>query len=188
MLTIYLGFSKNIKEHYGKRAYSSFFFDNIASVEEFDRYSKKDIFEKVFIFADYSQIDSGLTTSSKSFGSICFMDNIDEWKDLDKQAYKEKKAKLIEVALKKLEQDYPDISSLVEYAEVGTAKTVQRYLKTPQGTAYGYKPTPKQFFRVPNVKSKKVKNLYFVGQWVIAGGFSPAIMSGNLCYKEITRL
>jgi len=42
-----------------------------------------------------------------------------------------------------------------------------------------------EFFRVPQVKSKKVNNLYFVGQWVIAGGFSPAIVSGGLCAERI---
>jgi phytoene dehydrogenase-like protein len=70
---------------------------------------------------------------------------------------------------------------------MATAKTMQRYLKTPNGTAYGFAPTPKQFFRIPKVRSDKMDNLYFVGAWVIGGGFSPAITSGWMCAEEIEK-
>ena len=186
LLTIYFGFSKNLKEVYGERAYSNFIFDNMTSMDDFKKEIEKDILDRAFIFVDYSQLDSGLTKdSSKSFGVTTTMDSIKEWSSLSDQEYKDKKEVLIKTTLQRLEKHYPNISNLVEYAEVGTAKTVQRYIKTPNGTAYGFKPRPKQFFRVPQVKSKYVKNLYFVGQWVIAGGFSPAIMSGGLCFDGL---
>jgi len=89
--------------------------------------------------------------------------------------------------IEKLEKHYPNISEFIEYAEVGTSKTVKRYIHTPNGTAYGFKPTPKQFFKIPQVKSKKVNNLYFVGQWIMAGGFNPAMVSGALCFRAITK-
>ena len=186
LLTIYIGFRKNLKTIYGKRPYSNFIFDNIASMPDYREMIQKGIDERGFVFVDYSQVDSALTKDeSKSFGAICLMDYIEEWEKLDEKAYKEKKERLIEITLEKLEHYYPNITELVEYAEVGTAKTVARYIKTPKGTAYGFKPTPKQFFRMPKVKSDKIKNLYFTGQWVIAGGFSPAILSGAMCSKEI---
>jgi len=187
LLTIYIGFSQNLKEVYGTRAYSNFIFDEVDSVNEYNTMLKKDISERGFVFVDYSQVDSGLTKeSSKSFGVVCLSDFIEEWQALDEDAYAAKKEKLIVSALSKLENYYPNIKALVEYAEVGTSKTVNRYIKTPKGTAYGYKPTPKQFFKIPKVKSDKIDNLYFVGQWVIAGGFSPAISSGGLCYNKIS--
>ena len=185
LLTIYLGFNKNLKSLYGKRAYSNFIFDNLASINDLNIQMKQDITQRGFVFVDYSQIDSNLAPTDKSFGAICMADFIEDWQDLDKTSYKAKKQKLIDFCLQKLERYYPNISSLLEYAEVGTAKTVKRYIKTPNGTAYGFKPTPKQFFRIPNLKSKKVKNLYFVGQWITAGGFSPALTSGLLCFKKI---
>ena len=187
ILTIYLGFNKNLKDIYGKRAYSNFLFDDVASVGEFNTQMKKDITQRGFVFVDYSQIDSNLAPANKSFGVICMTDFIEDWQDLDKTSYKAKKQELINATLHKLEKHYPNISNLVEYAEVGTSKTVQRYIKTPNGTAYGFKPTPKQFFRIPNVKSNRVDNLYFVGQWITAGGFSPAITSGLLCLNEINK-
>jgi phytoene dehydrogenase-like protein len=185
LLTIYLGFSKNIKEVYGERAYSTFIMDSVGSVEELNTISKEEASKRNFVFVDYSQIDSRLSSSQKSFGAICMVDYLDEWRGLDNDSYKEKKAYLIEATLKKLERYYPNITHIVEYAEVGTAKTIQRYIKTPNATAYGFRPTPKQFFKVPKSKSTEIDNLYFVGQWVIGGGFSPAIMSGGLCAREI---
>jgi len=187
LLTIYIGFSKNLKEVYGKKPYSNFIFDEIDSVNDYNAMLKKDITERGFVFVDYSQVDSELTEeSNKSFGVICLSDFIEEWQDLNEDEYKIKKQDLLSKALSKLEMYYPNIKELVEYAEVGTAKTVQRYIKTPKGTAYGYKPTPKQFFKIPKVRSDKITNLYFVGQWVIAGGFSPAISSGGICYDAIS--
>ena len=170
LLTIYLGFNKNLKEVYGKGEYSNFILN-----------------DSEFIFVDYSQIDSGLTNDDKSFGAICMIDDIKKWNELDKKSYKEKKNKLIDTMIEELEKHYPNISEFIEYAEVGTAKTVKRYIHTPNGTAYGFKPSPKQFFRIPQVKSKKVNSLYFVGQWVIAGGFNPAIVSAELCFRAITK-
>ena len=186
LLTTYIGFSINLKEHYGKRAYSNFLFNEIDSVAEYKLMLQQDITQRGFVFVDYSQIDSKLTKdSSKSFAVVCMIDDISEWEGLTKDEYKNKKIKLEESIIEKLEKEYPSISKYVEYIETGTAKTVQRYIKTPNGTAYGYKPTPKQFFKIPKSKDRKIKNLYFVGQWVICGGFRPSISSGFICYKEI---
>ena len=179
ILTIYLGFSKSLKEIYGdKRAYTNFIFDEV---------HVSNPFKNSFTFVDYSQIDSGLTKNNKSFGVITMLDNIhiDEWHNLNRKNYHKKKREILAIMLEKLEKHYPNISNFVEYSEVATSKTVQRYIKTPNGTAYGFKPTPKQFFRLPKVRSNKIKNLYFTGQWVIAGGFRPAIMSGGMCRERI---
>jgi phytoene dehydrogenase-like protein len=187
LYTVYLGFSRSLKSVYGKKAYSNFMFDDLDSIESYNAMIKQEVSKRGFVFVDYSQIDSGLVGNDKSFGAICGIDYIQEWEDLDKEVYRRKKSELIEATLQRLEKEYPGIGDIIEYAEVGTAKTVKRYIKTPQGTPYGYKPTPKNFFKIPKSKSRKIDNLYFVGQWVIAGGFSPAILSGALCYKEITK-
>ncbi len=103
------------------------------------------------------------------------------------KAYKKKKEEVSQAFIKELSKHYPNIDEYIEFYELGTAKTMQRYLKTPNATAYGYAPTAKQFFKIPQIKSKQIDNLYFVGQWVIGGGFSPAISSGKLAYDHIVR-
>lgn len=188
MSTVYIGFSKNLKEVYGKRPYSNFFMEEVSSCKDLETTVEKDILERDFVFVDYSQVDSRLTDESKSFGSACFTDELENWEGLDNEAYKAKKEQLIDVTLNRLEKHYSGIKDLVEYKEAATPKTMVRYVKTPNGTAYGYKPTSKQFFRIPEVKSKKVDNLYFTGQFVISGGFSPAVISGKMCCDAIAKV
>lgn len=62
---------------------------------------------------------------------------------------------------------------------------MQRYLRTPNGTAYGFDPGSEQFFRLLKVKFDKLNNLYFVGAWVMGGGFTPAILSGGMCANAV---
>ena len=187
LLTIYLGFKRNIKDVYGKKAYSTFLFRDISNIDEYDENISQDIAKRGFVFVDYSQIDSGLTDDNKSFGVICTTDYIKDWEHLSKEEYKEKKRVVLNNYLNELEKEYPNIKEYIELAEVATAKTMKRYLKTTNGTAYGFKANPEQFFRKPKVKSDKLNNLYFVGAWVIGGGFTPAIISGKLCHEKITK-
>ena len=178
--TIYLGFNKELKSHYGEGAYSSFIFEDIDSLSQIPR-------KLPFVFVDYSQLDSRLCDKSRSFGSVCMVDRLERWEGLSKDEYKKAKDEFLQQILTSLERYYPNLRELVEYAEVATPKTMLRYTKMPQGTAYGYKPTPEQFFRIPKVKSDKIDNLYFVGQFVICGGFRPAILSGAMAYKKVLK-
>jgi len=187
LLTIYIGFKSNLKSIYGKKAYSTFFMNDIASMNAYDVKMEKPIEKRSMMFVDYSQINAALTDDSKSFGVICTTDYLKDWESLSKEEYAQKKTALIEQYLVVVEKEYPNIREYIAFAEVATAKTMKRYLKTPQGTAYGFAPTNKQFFRIPEVKSKKLDNLYFVGAWVIGGGFTPAILSGGMCASKILK-
>jgi len=188
LVTVYLGFSKNLKEVYGSRSYANFFMDSVCTLPEFEANLKQNVEYRNFGFTDYAQIDADLTKDpSKSFAVTCTTDYIHEWEGLDEDAYRKKKELLIQNTLERLERHYPGISDLVEYVEAGTVKTQQRYLKTPNGTAYGYQPTPQRVASIPRSHSREISNLYFVGQWVIGGGFSPAIMSGEICAREIKK-
>jgi len=189
LVTIYLGFKKNLRDVYGERDYANFFMDDLHTLEEYRANIKSGVLHRNFGFTDYAQIDADLTKDpGKSFGVTCTTDYLDEWADLNPEAYQQKKADLIARTLERLERHYPGISDLVEYAEAGTVKTQQRYLRTPHGTAYGYKPTPRNVLRAPRSRSREIDTLYFVGQWVISGGFSPAIMSGEICAREIAKI
>lgn len=188
LLSMYIGFKTNIKSVYGKRAYSTFLMPNITSIEAYDTHIQEDLTNRAIVFVDYSQVDSALTEDpSKSFGVICTTDYLEDWEHLDKEAYTQKKQEITESYLDRLETQYPNIREHIEFTEIGTAKTMQRYLKTPNGTAYGFAPYNDQFFRIPEIKSKKLNNLYFVGAWVISGGFTPAILSGDMCYQKIIK-
>lgn len=187
LLTVYIGFKNNVKSIYGKRPYSNFYFGKAIDIDSYHKNLKEDITDRAFIFVDYSQIDSQLTSDDKSFGVFCSIDYLKDWQNLSEEEYSEKKKLLAERYLDVLEVDYPNIRDHIEFYEVGTAKTMKRYLQTDEGTAYGFAPTPKQFLKKPKVKSDLINNLYFTGAWVIGGGFSPAISSGGLCFRAVSK-
>jgi len=178
LYTLYLGFSKNLKSVYGEKAYSTFNYAGLRSLDDYEASLSKPIEERTNVFVDYSQIDAGLTEEQKSLGVICGADYLTDWEGLDEHTYKAKKETLTKALIAELEKQYPGISELIEYVELATAKTVQRYLQTPGGTPYGFAPTASQFSGSVQSSSDKLDNLYFVGAWVIGGGFTPAIMSG----------
>ena len=126
-----------------------------------------------------------MTPEGKSFGVICSVDSLSEWEGMDRKQYRAKKSAISSSYIKELSREYPDIEDHIEFVEVGTAKTMQRYLKTPNGAAYGFALTTKQFFHTPQTKSNKIDNIYFVGAWVISGGFSATIISAKMCYEKI---
>ncbi len=184
---IYLGFDTDLKTTYPNQAYSTFYLDDIDSLHSYNATADTALEKRGFVFVDYSQIDSRLAPQGKSFGVIVTSDYLHEWEDLDKQAYKEKKQRIKEVLIDRLEEKLPGIKQHIIYSEAATAKTTKRYIKTPNGTAYGFAPTVKQFFQPPQIRSKKMPHLFFVGQWVIGGGFSPTIDSGFLAYEAIKK-
>ncbi|MCK5907147.1 MAG: FAD-dependent oxidoreductase, partial [Flavobacteriales bacterium] len=121
LITVYIGFKNNVKSIYGTRPYSNFYFKDVEDIDSYHATIKKDITERGFIFVDYSQIDSGLTTDDKSFGVFCSNDYLKDWENLSEEEYAKKKETLAEIYFDELEKDYPNIRDHVEFYEVGTA-------------------------------------------------------------------
>ncbi|PID92402.1 MAG: hypothetical protein CSA96_03405 [Bacteroidetes bacterium] len=182
ILSVYLGFKREIKD-LGNQHYSTFIFD-----EHIKRLA--DIHPKStngrFVFVDYSQIDSGLAPKGKSLGVLCATDSITNWEGLGEQEYKSRKEEVAEALLQRLEQVIPNIRKEIEYLEVATPKTIQRYTLNPGGTAYGYAQLPQQSGRYRLSNKSPITNLYFASAWVHpGGGFTGAILSGWFCAKGI---
>ncbi len=182
---VYFGFNKNLKKLYGKKAYSQFFLKDVTTIDEYDKQSLSETKNRSFVFVDYSQIDSQLCDDEYSYGSICTSDYLQNWENLSQDEYQAKKDEILNSYLDELEKEYPNLREYIKFSEVGTPKTIQRYIKTPNGTSNGFAPTKEQFFRMPEVKSKKIDNLYFVGAWVLGGGFSSAIISAKMCGERV---
>jgi len=185
LLTLYLGFKKPLKE-IGSKFYSYFVYDESVN-------SPKDIFEnnhsdystRSFTFVDYSQVNSALAPEGKSVGAVCAIDYPKDWNDLSKEEYKAKKEEVAQIIISKLDKLIPGLKEQIEYYEVGTSKTVGRYILTPESAVYGFAQTPDNFMK-PAVKS--IDGLYFASAWTkTGGGFSGAIFSGYMCAFGILR-
>ncbi len=161
ILSVYLGFKKPPKD-LGNRSYSTVFYDGGLSCQrEIAEYNHTDFSKRIFIFVDYSQIDSGLAPDGKSVGVFTAMDYISDWNTLSKEQYEERKELAAQTLIGRLEKLIPGIKDEIEYYEVGTPTTIRRYTLNPQGTAYGYAQLPAQTGR-KRVKIKSpIPNLLF---------------------------
>jgi all-trans-retinol 13,14-reductase len=188
LLTVYLGFKKPVRE-LGNRHYSTFVFDpTVRNQSDFLKNSKGDFRTRGFCFVDYSQIDSGLTPEGKSLGVITTYDYISDWEKMSSHEYGAKKKEVAQILIARLNNLIPGIKKEIEYSEVGTAKTINRYTLNPGGTAYGYAEIPGQagMRRIP--QKSPIRNLYFASAWTfLGGGFSGVIASGYFCAEEILR-
>ncbi|MCI5166295.1 MAG: NAD(P)/FAD-dependent oxidoreductase [Candidatus Electrothrix sp. GM3_4] len=188
LLSVYIGFKREIKE-VGSENYSIFMLhESVKKISSLKKNFQEKFSKRSFFFVDYSQIDSGLAPKGKSVGVICVADYFSDWKSLSEEEYKRKKVETAHLLFRRLEQRFPGISNAIEWYEVGTPKTIQRYTLNPEGSVYGFAQLPKQagIFRLPN--KSPIKNFYFASAWTNpGGGFTGAIVSGWFCANEVTK-
>lgn len=182
--SIYIIFKEPLSKKYPGMAYSTFL-----GSEEYLNGGQKvlhktltecPIEDRPFVLVDYSTIDSGLVpeNDSRGFGVLCGNSYLSEW-EMSTEEYKTKKEQFAKHLFSRLEKTYPGITDNIEYFEVSTPKTVQRYLKTPSGTAYGYRQKGYSKWNRAPFKSSQIKNLHFTGAWSYpGGGFTGAIICG----------
>ncbi len=185
LLTVYFGFNKKLKD-IGNQHYSTFIYnESINKLADIRPNNHADFNQRSFTFVDYSQIDSKLAPDNKAVGAVCCIDYTADWESLNKENYKKRKDQAAQAFIDRLEKLIPGFRKAVEYYEVGTARTVERYTLNPQGAVYGFAQTP---IRVKTTIKNPLTNLYFASAWTqTGGGFSGAIFSGYLCAMEVIR-
>ena len=185
LLTLYLGFKKPVKE-LGYKYYSTFVYDDaLKSPKDILKNNRDDFTERNFTFIDYGQVDSGLAPAGKSVGTLCCIDYLKDWEGLERKAYLTKKERVATVLIERLEKLIPGAGNNIEYYEVGTPYTCQRYTLNPGGAVYGFAQTPSR--KVIDI-SQLPDNLHFASAWgKTGGGFSGAIYGGYLCAMGILR-
>lgn len=188
LLSIYVGFKREIKE-LGSLNYSTIMVDDsVKSLKDINANYKGSFENKSFVFVDYSTIDSRLAPKGKSSGVFCTIDYTSDWEKYTKDEYKNKKDEVAKIFFRKLENILPGITDEIEYYEVGTSKTIERFTLNSGGSVYGYAQTPKQagMYRIKNISA--IKNLYFASAWTNpGGGFTGAILSGWFCANQVLK-
>jgi phytoene dehydrogenase-like protein len=185
LLTVYCGFKTSLKQA-GNQYYSIFLFDpSVIKQADIVKSNRGPFEQRSFTFVDYSQVDSGLAPEGKSVGAVCCVDYTSDWEYLSREEYKARKEKVARIFIEKLDRLIPGFRNAIDYYEVGTSKTVERYTMNPQGAVYGFAQLPGgnacDNFRV-------MDNLFFASAWdKYGGGFSGVIYSGYMCALEILR-
>ena len=189
LLSIYLGFDTDLKT-LGVTRYSTVILNkNKNSLKEMKADAHSTWSERSFTFVNYGVIDSELCPEGKTVGVICTTDYLSDWEGLSPEAYHTQKEVVAQTLLARLEAEYPTILSHLEYYEVATAKTIQRYTLNPEGTAYGYVQSIDQMGPArEKATASPVKNLYFASAWAPSGGgYSGAIYSGFFAAEAMNK-
>ena len=188
LLCMYLGFKKDVTS-FGVEHYSNYFRGiGVKTLKDVKLNHLGDWSKRSFIFVDYGKVDAQLTPPEKSEGVICAVDYIGQWQKLSEEDYKAKKEEVAQTLLKRLEDRYPGIRDSIEYYEVSTSKTTERYTSNPTGSVYGYAQTPGQTGSKRFRNNFLIPNLYFASAWAFpGGGFEGSITGGFLAALQMTK-
>lgn len=105
-------------------------------------------------------------------------DGVDDWKSA--------KLRISEKIMHKMEQVYPGISDYIEYVEVGSPTTFERYTDNYKGAIYGFENTCDKFKESKMPYKTHIKNLYQTGHWTVPGcGIYNVVTNGFTVAKQI---
>lgn len=188
LLNIYLGFKSDL-ETYGVKHYSnSIKGDDVKTLKDIHPNNTGDWSKRSFVFVDYNKVDAQLAPSGKSVGVICCADYLKDWDELSKEDYKAKKEEVAQILLGRLEKQFPGIRESIEYYEVATSKTIERFTSNTAGSVYGFAQSKPQSGLKRFRNNFLISNLYFASAWAFpGGGFEGSMMAGFLAALQMNR-
>jgi hypothetical protein len=90
--------------------------------------------------------------------------------------------------LGRLEKQFPGIRESIEYYEVATSKTIQRFTSNTAGSVYGFRQSKEQSGMKRLRNNFLIPNLFFASAWTFpGGGFEGSIMGGFLAALQMNR-
>jgi prolycopene isomerase len=131
----------------------------------------------------FSNVDPSLAPKGKStLGIFSLLGNDDEWQDLPKADYKQKKQELTDLLIRKAEQVLPGLSAHIEVCEAGSPRTLTKFTSNPEGAIYGFEQTTRQAGLFRRFRQRyPIGGLYHVGAWTFPGaGFIGTLLSARV--------
>jgi all-trans-retinol 13,14-reductase len=126
-----------------------------------------------YAFVDYARIDSGLNETAPFLGSLCGVDRLENWRELDPAGKRLRKERWMDRFIADLDRQFPGFAAAVVHREMATAETMQHYLNTPHGAVYGFAPETLSF-----TPRTTVKGLWLASAFTGSGGFTGAMLGG----------
>ena len=185
LLTVYYGFNMSLQD-IGNRNYSTFIYDgSVRTQKDILGNNHSDFSTRSFTFVDYGQVDSRLAPEGKSVGAVCMIDYPSDWEGLEREEYMRMKADVADTITGRLEEILPGFRESVEYVEVATSLSVERFTLNPRGAVYGFAQHPN---RSLEYLSALPENVHIASAWgKIGGGFSGAMVAGYMAAMDLLR-
>jgi phytoene dehydrogenase-like protein len=136
--------------------------------------------------------DRSLAPPGKSVLTIMMTTNYDYWQRIyGKSGYDAEEFQESQILIDLLDQFYPGIKNDIEFVDVATPLTYERYTGNWKGSSCGWLLTkqtlPLSIKGLPKTLPK-LRNFYSIGQWVEPGGSVPVVaMSGRNIIQQICR-
>lgn len=125
----------------------------------------------------YGNMDSSMAPEGKSTVGLFSLSGGRQWMEMDETAYRENKAKAVEIMIEKAEKVIPGISRKIIVKEAATPRTMLRYTGNPLGSYHGFEQTVDQAGMLRRFSRKyPLKGLYHVGAWTFPGGGYGGVM------------
>ena len=127
--------------------------------------------------------DLTMAKPGKSVLTVAFS-NCDHkyWKKLyeDRERYKIEKQRLADEVIDRLEKRFPGLKEDVEFVDVATPVTYERYTGNWQGSYMGWATTSETWGKSMSRTLPGLGSFYMAGQWIYNGGGVPgSVMSGR---------
>jgi all-trans-retinol 13,14-reductase len=134
----------------------------------------------VYAAVNYSRIRSGLQRGAKHLVVLCGADRLDNWASLGREEYQGRKRAWLKALTADLLDRFPGLRGHQVYGELATARSVQRYLRTPGGAVYGFAQRPDQAgLRRPSPRTA-IEGLLLASAFTQpGGGFTGAMLAGQ---------
>lgn len=108
------------------------------------------------------------------------------WDSLTKEEYNLKKRKHADEIIESLDKRYSGFKENIEYTNIATPKTFERYTLNPGGAIYGFAQNINQIGPFRPKHKTKIKGLYVAGAWTTpSGGVMPSAKSGYASANEV---
>ena len=135
---------------------------------------------------DYAAIDSGVPAPPYVL-SIIAPDRLANWKGLDQDSYRAKRARWQDALIAYIDSRYPGLAHAVTNASFNTAWSVRQYLGTPHGAVYGFAPTPPSSLSECPARSPQtpIAGLYLSSAHAGFGGYTGVIAAAGQCADMI---
>ena len=143
--------------------------------------------EKGVIFVSIpTLLDSSLAPEGKHIIHAFTPSTIDEWENLSRKEYLQKKEEYFSFLVEKISRLLPNLDQNIDHKEIGTPKTHRKFLGRYGGT-YGPIPNKKLLGLLPMpFNTTKIENLYCVGDSCFPGqGLNAVAFSGFACAHKI---
>lgn len=141
-----------------------------------------------YVIADYGRLDAGLRKDGEPYlVSICGVDRLHWWTGLDEAQEQARRQRWTEALIGDVERRYPGFAGAITHAEIATARTMKRFLGSPHGEVYGFRPTPKRLFARPPSAATPIPGLWLSSAYTVSGGYSGAMQGGLMAADAALR-